>query len=84
MTFVYCVSFLFVDDHSRVVLSVTDESGNDYINASYIDVSVCVCVCVCVCVYVCVCVCVCVCVSVATILVIYRVSRYFYRRYGIH
>jgi hypothetical protein len=24
-------------DHSRVVLSVTDESGNDYINASYID-----------------------------------------------
>ena len=30
---------------------------------------------------VCVCVCVCVCVSVATILVIYRVSRYFFRRY---
>ena len=26
-------------DHSRVVLSVPDESGSDYINASYIDVS---------------------------------------------
>ena len=28
-------------DHSRVVLSVPDENGSDYINASYIDVSVC-------------------------------------------
>ena len=27
-------------DHSRVVLSVPDENGSDYINASYIDVSV--------------------------------------------
>ena len=28
------------DDHSRVVLSVPDEDGSDYINASFIDVSV--------------------------------------------
>ena len=26
-------------DHSRVVLSIPDENGSDYINASYIDVS---------------------------------------------
>ena len=34
-----------VDDHSRVVLSVPDDSGSDYINASYIDVSVKLCEC---------------------------------------
>ena len=28
------------DDHSRVILSVPDSTGNDYINASFIDVSV--------------------------------------------
>ena len=28
------------DDHSRVVLSAPDEDGSDYINASYIDVSI--------------------------------------------
>ena len=28
------------DDHSRVVLSAPDEEGSDYINASYIDVSI--------------------------------------------
>ena len=28
------------DDHSRVFLSVSDSTGNDYINASFIDVSV--------------------------------------------
>ena len=31
---------LHLDDHSRVVLSVPDEDGSDYINASFIDVSV--------------------------------------------
>ena len=31
---------LHSDDHSRVVLSVPDEDGSDYINASFIDVSV--------------------------------------------
>ena len=30
---------LHSDDHSRVVLSVPDEDGSDYINASFIDVS---------------------------------------------
>ena len=64
-----------------------------------VRVCVCVCVCVCVrvcvcaCVYlrlcVCVCarsarVCVCVCVSVATILTIYRVSRFFYKQCDIY
>ena len=29
---------LHSDDHSRVVLSVPDEDGSDYINASFIDV----------------------------------------------
>ena len=33
-----CYVFYIVD-HSRVVLSVPDENGSDYINASYIDVS---------------------------------------------
>ena len=28
------------DDHSRVVLNVPDSNGNDYINASFINVSV--------------------------------------------
>ena len=37
---------LSLDDHSRVVLCTPDEKGSDYINASFIDVSVCVCVCV--------------------------------------
>ena len=32
-------SSLSPDDHSRVVLSVPDSTGNDYINASFIDVS---------------------------------------------
>ena len=32
------VKLVFVDNHSRVTLSVTDENGSDYINASYIDV----------------------------------------------
>ena len=32
--------FLYVDDHSRVVLkSVRDTPGSDYINANYVDVS---------------------------------------------
>ena len=31
---------LHSDDHSRVVLSVPDADGSDYINASFIDVSV--------------------------------------------
>ena len=30
---------LSTDDHCRVVLSVLDENGSDYINASYINVS---------------------------------------------
>ena len=30
---------LYTDDHCRVVLSVPDENGSDYINASYINVS---------------------------------------------
>ena len=29
---------MFVDNHSRVALSVCDDKGSDYINASYIDV----------------------------------------------
>ena len=33
-----CVS---ADDASRVVLSVPDADGSDYINASYIDVRLC-------------------------------------------
>ena len=31
---------LYTDDASRVVLSVPDALGNDYINASFIDVSI--------------------------------------------
>ena len=31
--------FQTADDHSRVILSVPDEAGSDYINASYINVS---------------------------------------------
>ena len=34
------ITTLHSDDHSRVVLSVPDEDGSDYINASFIDVSV--------------------------------------------
>ena len=35
-----CMSFLSCAvDHSRVILKVPDESGCDYINASYINVS---------------------------------------------
>ena len=35
----YVILCICAVDHSRVVLSVPDESGSDYINASYIDVS---------------------------------------------
>ena len=31
---------LYTDDASRVILSVPDALGNDYINASFIDVSI--------------------------------------------
>ena len=41
LVFIYCMwSFMFdVVDHSRVILKVPDETGCDYINASYINVS---------------------------------------------
>ena len=32
------VTISFPDDHSRVILKVSDEKGSDYINASYIEV----------------------------------------------
>ena len=35
-----CMPFLLdIVDHSRVILKVPDETGYDYINASYINVS---------------------------------------------
>ena len=37
-----CHFLLDVVDHSRVILKVPDETGCDYINASYINVSICV------------------------------------------
>ena len=36
---VFHVRCLYVVDHSRVILKVPDETGCDYINASYINVS---------------------------------------------
>ena len=36
--FVFAFCWVPADDTSRVVLSVPDTSGSDYINASYIDV----------------------------------------------
>ena len=75
----------------EAVVTDPDEINSQFDDISYDKVGecvcVCVCMCVCVCVFMCVCVCVCaymhacMCASVATILAIYRVSRYFYRRY---
>ena len=36
---IFHVRCLYVVDHSRVILKVPDETGCDYINASYINVS---------------------------------------------
>ena len=36
----YLICVFHSVDHSRVVLSVPVENGSDYINASYIDVSI--------------------------------------------
>ena len=38
--FVFAFCWVPADDTSRVVLSVPDTSGSDYINASYIDVRI--------------------------------------------
>lgn len=39
--YLYIVVFLdiYIDDHSRVILNITDKEPSDYINANYIDVS---------------------------------------------
>ena len=37
--YIICHFLLDVVDHSRVILKVPDETGCDYINASYINVS---------------------------------------------
>ena len=39
MTTLHALPYFSLDDHSRVVLSVPDSNGNDYINASFINVS---------------------------------------------
>ena len=40
MIWLPCIHYpLSTDDHSRVVLHVPDSTGNDYINASFINVS---------------------------------------------